>query len=146
MLLYIEPEAEPELDEAAQRYEDTVQGLGFEFLVEMRRRTDRCSKRPSDIHCSEGPRTFAARMPWGVFLTSSCTWYIARQFTCSRSCIRGQREPHAGAPDVLLGMQSIRRPVRDEPLRSKTRFRARHSTICLLDGTGVSPRAHDSYS
>jgi hypothetical protein len=37
--LITEPEAETELEEAADRYEESVSGLGLEFLAEMRRRT-----------------------------------------------------------------------------------------------------------
>jgi hypothetical protein len=37
--LIVEPEAETELEEAAERYEESVPGLGFEFLEEMRQRT-----------------------------------------------------------------------------------------------------------
>lgn len=37
--LIIEPEAEAELEEAAERYEESVPGLGREFLAEMRQRT-----------------------------------------------------------------------------------------------------------
>ena len=37
--LCIEPEAEAELERAADRYEASVPGLGLEFLAEMRRRT-----------------------------------------------------------------------------------------------------------
>lgn len=37
--LYIEPEAEAELEHAADRYEESVPGLGLEFLAEMRLRT-----------------------------------------------------------------------------------------------------------
>ena len=36
--LYIEPEAEAELEEAALRYEAALAGLGSRFLVEMRQR------------------------------------------------------------------------------------------------------------
>jgi hypothetical protein len=36
--LYIEPEAEEELEEAATRYEAAVPGLGQDFLAEMRQR------------------------------------------------------------------------------------------------------------
>jgi hypothetical protein len=36
--LFVEPEAEEELDEAAARYEDAVPGLGQQFLAEMRQR------------------------------------------------------------------------------------------------------------
>ena len=39
MKLVIEPEAEAELEDAADRYEDGVQGLGEEFRAEMRQRT-----------------------------------------------------------------------------------------------------------
>ena len=38
-LLIIEPEAEAELEEAASHYEESVPGLGQEFLAEMRQRT-----------------------------------------------------------------------------------------------------------
>ena len=37
--LYVEPEAEAELEEAAERYESNVAGLGLDFLAEMRKRT-----------------------------------------------------------------------------------------------------------
>jgi hypothetical protein len=37
--LLIEQEAEAELEEAAGRYEESVQGLGVEYLAEMRLRT-----------------------------------------------------------------------------------------------------------
>jgi hypothetical protein len=37
--LIIEPEAEAELEEAADRYESNVPGLGLAFLLEMRSRT-----------------------------------------------------------------------------------------------------------
>jgi hypothetical protein len=37
--LLIEPEAEAELEEAADRYEESVPGLGAAFLAEMRQRT-----------------------------------------------------------------------------------------------------------
>jgi hypothetical protein len=36
--LFIEPEAEEELDDAAARYEGAVPGLGQQFLAEMRQR------------------------------------------------------------------------------------------------------------
>ena len=36
--LYIEPEAEEELDQAADRYEASVPGLGQAFVTEVRRR------------------------------------------------------------------------------------------------------------
>ena len=37
--LIIEPEAEAELEEAGDRYEESVPGLGLDFLLEMRERT-----------------------------------------------------------------------------------------------------------
>ena len=37
--LYIEPEADAELEEAAERYESNVAGLGLDFLAEMRKCT-----------------------------------------------------------------------------------------------------------
>jgi len=37
--LIIEPEAEAELEEAGDRYEQSVPGLGLEFMLEMRERT-----------------------------------------------------------------------------------------------------------
>jgi plasmid stabilization system protein ParE len=37
--LLIEPEAEAELEEAADHYDESVPGLGLEFLAEMRQRT-----------------------------------------------------------------------------------------------------------
>jgi hypothetical protein len=36
--LYIEPEAEEELEETTARYEDAIPGLGQQFLAEIRRR------------------------------------------------------------------------------------------------------------
>jgi hypothetical protein len=36
--LYIEPDAEEELEEAAGRYEDALPGLGQQFVTEMRQR------------------------------------------------------------------------------------------------------------
>jgi hypothetical protein len=44
--LVIEPEAEAELEEAAERYEDSVVGLGLEFLAEMRQRTQNILEAP----------------------------------------------------------------------------------------------------
>jgi hypothetical protein len=37
--LIIEPEAEAELEEPGDRYEESVPGLGLDFLLEMRERT-----------------------------------------------------------------------------------------------------------
>jgi len=46
MIIRIEPEAEAELEEAADRYEESVPGLGRQFLAEMRRRTDEVANGP----------------------------------------------------------------------------------------------------
>jgi hypothetical protein len=45
--LRIEPEAEGELEEAADRYEESLPGLGREFLAEMRQRTQDIIEAPS---------------------------------------------------------------------------------------------------
>lgn len=45
--LIIEPEAEAELEDAAERYEESVPGLGQEFLAEMRQRTFDVAEAPS---------------------------------------------------------------------------------------------------
>ncbi len=37
--LIIEPGAEAELEEAGDRYDESVPGLGLDFLLEMRKRT-----------------------------------------------------------------------------------------------------------
>jgi len=44
--LYIEPEAEEELENAAERYERAVPGLGQQFLAEMRRRVSEVVESP----------------------------------------------------------------------------------------------------
>ena len=46
MPLYLEPEADPELEDAALRYEQAVPELGLEFLAQMRERTDRIVDAP----------------------------------------------------------------------------------------------------
>ena len=44
--LIIEPEAEAELEEAANRYEESVPGLGLDFVLEMRQRTLEMAEAP----------------------------------------------------------------------------------------------------
>jgi hypothetical protein len=44
--LIIEPEAEAELEEAGDRYEESVPGLGLDFLLEMRERTLELAEAP----------------------------------------------------------------------------------------------------
>ena len=48
--LYIEPEAEDELDQAADRYEASVPGLGQAFVTEMRRRVSDVLARELTTH------------------------------------------------------------------------------------------------
>jgi hypothetical protein len=49
MLLYIEPEAEAELEEAALQYEAAVPGLGDRFLAEMRQRLHDVLEAPGSL-------------------------------------------------------------------------------------------------
>jgi hypothetical protein len=44
--LIVEPEAEAELEEAGDRYEESLPGLGLEFLLEMRERTLELAEAP----------------------------------------------------------------------------------------------------
>ena len=50
--LHIEPEAEAKLEEAADRYESNVAGLGLDFLLEMRKRTQDVFEYPERFHCA----------------------------------------------------------------------------------------------
>jgi hypothetical protein len=65
--LFIEPEAELELEEAAIRYEDAVSGLGQQFLAEMRQRVGEILEAPwsfpvfgdaEDARCAHAVRRF----------------------------------------------------------------------------------------
>jgi hypothetical protein len=65
--LFIEPEAEEELDEAAAGYEDAVPGLGEEFLAEMRQRVGNVLEMPlsfpmfgdaDDVRCAHAVGRF----------------------------------------------------------------------------------------
>jgi hypothetical protein len=47
--LYIEPEAEAELEQAALRYEGAVPGLGSQFLAEMRQRVRDVPEAPTSF-------------------------------------------------------------------------------------------------
>lgn len=67
MLLYIEPEAEAELEEAADQYDEAVPGLGLDFVVEMRERTALVHAAPltypvfggvKDVRCSHAVDRF----------------------------------------------------------------------------------------
>jgi hypothetical protein len=65
--LLIEPEAEAELEQAADRYEASVPGLGLEFLAEMRQRTREVLEAPhryppfgkvEGVQCAHAVRRF----------------------------------------------------------------------------------------
>jgi toxin ParE1/3/4 len=65
--LIIEPEAEAELEEAADRYEESVPGLGLDFLLEMRERTLELAEAPlrhpvfggvADVRCAHAVGRF----------------------------------------------------------------------------------------
>jgi hypothetical protein len=65
--LYIEPDAEAELEQAAVRYEQSVSGLGVDFLDEMRRRVRDVVEAPlsfprfgdsADIRCAHATGRF----------------------------------------------------------------------------------------
>jgi len=67
MRLIIEPEAEAELEEAAQRYEEAVPGLGLDFILEMRARTEQILDAPhtypifggaDDVRCAHAVDRF----------------------------------------------------------------------------------------
>ena len=65
--LYIEPEAEAELEETADRYAEMVPDLGLEFLAEMRSVRATCLPTPSDFLGSRASMTFAAPTRWEGF-------------------------------------------------------------------------------
>lgn len=65
--LIIEPEAEVELEEAGDRYEQSVPGLGLDFLLEMRERTLEIADAPhrypifggvADVRCAHAVGRF----------------------------------------------------------------------------------------
>lgn len=60
MRLYIEPEAEAELEEAARQYEEAVPGLGLDFLLEMRERTEQVLGAPLTYPVFGDAQMFAA--------------------------------------------------------------------------------------
>jgi hypothetical protein len=68
-LLIIEPEAEAELEEAVERYEESVPGLGQEFLAEMRQRTLELAEAPSRFPVSVAFRACGARTRSGASRT-----------------------------------------------------------------------------
>ena len=71
--LTIEPEAEAEaeLKEAAHRHEESVPGLGLDFLLEMRRRTLEAAEARSPIRSLAESQACAAHTPLVGFRTSS---------------------------------------------------------------------------
>jgi hypothetical protein len=64
--LYVESEAEAELEDAADRYESAVPGLGLDFLAEMRERT---------LDVLEAPHTFP---PFGGVEGVRCAHAVGR--------------------------------------------------------------------
>lgn len=64
--LIVEPEAEAELEEASDRYEESVPGLGLEFLLEMRART---------LEVAEAPLSFPV---FGGVADARCSHAIGR--------------------------------------------------------------------
>lgn len=72
--LIIEPEAEAELEEAGDRYEESVPGLGLEFLLEMRKRT---------LEVAEAPLTYPV---FGGVADVRCAHALAGFRTSSSSC------------------------------------------------------------
>jgi hypothetical protein len=65
--LIIEPEAEAELEEAGDRYDESVPGLGLDFLLEMRKRTLELAEAPlsypvfggvADVRCAHAVGRF----------------------------------------------------------------------------------------
>ena len=68
--LYLEPEAEAELEQAADRYEESVPGLGVEFLSEMRERTRDVLNTPLAFRRTEAWRASSAHMPLADFRIS----------------------------------------------------------------------------
>jgi hypothetical protein len=71
--LHIDPEAEAELEEAADRYEESVPGLGLEFLAEMRKRTRDVLGEPYQFPRFGRVEGVGARMPLADFHILSST-------------------------------------------------------------------------
>lgn len=80
--LYIEPEADAELEEAAGRYESNVAGLGLDFLAEMRKRTRDVFEYPErfppfgkieGVHCAHAVGRFPHLV---VYLLSGDTVHV----------------------------------------------------------------------
>src|SRR6185437_14355854 len=93
--LYIEPEAEAELETTADRYAESVR-CGSAHAT--------CSSIPRGSRGSLALKEFAAPTLWDVFRTWSSTWSKAIPCTSSPTCIRGS------APDT--GTIDCRSPVR----------------------------------
>lgn len=96
--LIVEPEAEAELEEAGDRYQESVPGLGLEFLLEMRQRT---------LELAEAPLSYPVFGGIAGRPVRSCGWGISR----------GHHEPASG--------RVARRRTRDEPLSPVAPIRER---------------------
>jgi hypothetical protein len=92
--LIVEPEAEAELEEAGNRYEESVPGLGLDFLLEMRKRTLEVAEAPlsdpvfggvADVRCAHA----VGRFPHLIFRAG--IWFHVTQ----------ERDPHAEAVRIL---------------------------------------------
>jgi hypothetical protein len=119
----IEPEAEAELEEAGDRYEESVPGLGLDFLLEMRERTLGLAEAPLR-HPVFGAVACGALMPLGGFRTSSSTCLWVTPCTCSRSCIHddvrgtGRTEARCGSDDLVIAWSGSFLSRGDEMLES----------------------------
>jgi len=80
--LVIEPEAEAELEDAAEHYEGAVPGLGLEFVTEMRQRTRDVLETPQrfppfggvdGVQCAHSVRRFPHLI---VYMNVANTVYI----------------------------------------------------------------------
>ena len=102
--LYIEPEAQAELERAADRYEASVPGLGLEFLAEMRKRTQAVLDAPhrfppfgsvEGVQCAHAvgrfPRLHAPATASGLLGTPSAN---ATALSGDVAATRGRRKEH----------------------------------------------------
>jgi plasmid stabilization system protein ParE len=89
MILYIRPEAEVDIEEAASWYEKQSEGLGYEFLNEVEKAYKTILENPSlypavyrDTH-----RTLIHRFPFGIF------YRIEKGFIVIIAVMHGSRDP-----------------------------------------------------
>ena len=89
--LIFEPEAEAELEEAGERYEESVPGLGLEFLLEMRERT---------LELAEAPLSYPGVWRCRGRPVRSCGWAVSASHRLhdawrrrSRACVHAPTTP-----------------------------------------------------